>query len=162
MSKRTGSASQTASGDFVPDSGRLPAGRTFPDPARAGDPRMTGDGDLFDRYPYDKPGKDRIYERTVSGEIIPWEQSNWVLPTDYEQYETVKTNNPNMMIRLLIFLASLFLFGACASPASAPASRAEGHRGRNPQPLPRGRSSSPATAATGATIPKTPWRPSSR
>ena len=31
-----------------------------------------------------------------------------------------------MMIRLLIFLASLFLFGACASPASAPASRAEG------------------------------------
>lgn len=51
---------------------------------------MTGDGDLFDRYPYDKPGKDRIYERTVSGEIIPWEQSNWVLPTDYEQYETVK------------------------------------------------------------------------
>ena len=31
-----------------------------------------------------------------------------------------------MMIRLLIFLASLFLFGACASSASAPASRAEG------------------------------------
>ncbi|MBQ7892930.1 MAG: glycerophosphodiester phosphodiesterase family protein, partial [Alistipes sp.] len=30
------------------------------------------------------------------------------------------------MIRLLIFLASLFLFGACASSASAPASRAEG------------------------------------
>ena len=30
-----------------------------------------------------------------------------------------------MMIRLLIFLASLFLFGACASSASAPASRAE-------------------------------------
>ena len=52
-----------------------------------GDPRMTGDGDVFDRYPYDKPGKDKIYERTVSGEIVPWEQSNWVLPTDYEQYE---------------------------------------------------------------------------
>ena len=31
-----------------------------------------------------------------------------------------------MMIRLLIFLASLFLFGACASTASVPASRAEG------------------------------------
>ena len=31
-----------------------------------------------------------------------------------------------MMIRLLIFLASLFLFGACTSSASAPASRAEG------------------------------------
>ncbi|MEQ2546205.1 glycerophosphodiester phosphodiesterase family protein, partial [Alistipes intestinihominis] len=30
------------------------------------------------------------------------------------------------MIRLLIFLASLFLFGACASSDSAPASRAEG------------------------------------
>ena len=54
------------------------------------DPRLTGDGDVFDRYPYDKPGKDRIYERTLGGEIIPWEQSNWVLPTDYEQYETVK------------------------------------------------------------------------
>ena len=39
---------------------------------------------------YDKPGKDSVYERTVSGEIIPWEQSNWVLPTDYEQYEIVK------------------------------------------------------------------------
>ncbi len=51
---------------------------------------MTGDGDVFDRYPYDKPGKDSVYERTVSGEIIPWEQSNWVLPTDYEQYEIVK------------------------------------------------------------------------
>ena len=31
-----------------------------------------------------------------------------------------------MMIRLLIFLASLFLFGACASSDSVPASRAEG------------------------------------
>ena len=31
-----------------------------------------------------------------------------------------------MMIRLLIFLASLFLFGACTSSDSAPASRAEG------------------------------------
>ena len=49
-----------------------------------GDPRMTDDGDVFDRYPYDKPGKERIYERTVTGEIIPWEHSNWVLPTDYE------------------------------------------------------------------------------
>ena len=47
-------------------------------------------GDVFDRYPYDKPGKDRVYERTLSGEIVPWEQSNWVLPTDYEQYETIK------------------------------------------------------------------------
>ena len=45
---------------------------------------MTDDGDVFDRYPYDKPGKERIYERTVTGEIIPWEHSNWVLPTDYE------------------------------------------------------------------------------
>ncbi len=51
-----------------------------------GDPRMTDDGDVFDRYPYDKPGKDRVYEQTVRGEIVPWEVSNWVLPTDYEQY----------------------------------------------------------------------------
>ena len=25
-----------------------------------GDPRMTGDGDVFDRYPYDKPGAGRL------------------------------------------------------------------------------------------------------
>ncbi len=52
-----------------------------------GDPRMGGDGDLFDRYPYDKPGKERVFERTTAGEIVPWEDSNWVVPTDYEQYE---------------------------------------------------------------------------
>ena len=45
---------------------------------------MTDDGDVFDRYPYDKPGKERKCVRTVTGEIIPWEHSNWVLPTDYE------------------------------------------------------------------------------
>ena len=56
-----------------------------------GDPRTGDDGDIFDRYPYDKPGKERIFERTVSGEIIPWEHSNWVLPTDYEQYEPNNT-----------------------------------------------------------------------
>lgn len=52
-----------------------------------GDPRMGDDGDVFDRYPYDKSGKERVYEKTVRGEIIPWEESNWVIPTDYEQYE---------------------------------------------------------------------------
>lgn len=48
-----------------------------------GDPRVTGDGSVFERYPYDKPGKERIYERTLSGEIVPWEQSKWIIPSDY-------------------------------------------------------------------------------
>ncbi len=48
-----------------------------------GDPRVVGDGSVFERYPYDKPGKERIYERTLSGEIVPWEQSKWIIPSDY-------------------------------------------------------------------------------
>ncbi len=52
-----------------------------------GDPRMGEDGDVFDRYPYDQPGKDRVYERTVSGEIIPWKEAAWIIPSDYEQYD---------------------------------------------------------------------------
>lgn len=51
-----------------------------------GDPRVTGDGDIFDRYPYDKSDRARVYERTLSGEIIPWEADTWILPGDYEQY----------------------------------------------------------------------------
>lgn len=48
-----------------------------------GDPRMTGDGSVFERYPYDKEGKERIYERTLNGEIVPWEQSKWIIRSDY-------------------------------------------------------------------------------
>lgn len=93
MSKRTANASPTGSGTFHAGFWQIHCGPSFSGTLREqGDPRMTGDGDVFDRYPYDKPGKDSVYERTVSGEIIPWEQSNWVLPTDYEQYETVKNN----------------------------------------------------------------------
>ena len=94
MSKRTANASPTGSGTIscriLADSLRAELFRTL---RGQGDPRMTGDGDVFDRYPYDKPGKDSEFTNGLSrGEIIPWEQSNWVLPTDYEQYETVKNN----------------------------------------------------------------------
>jgi len=55
-----------------------------------GDPRMTGDGDVFDRYPYDKPGKSGVYESVVNDGARPWETSNWVIPTDYIQYKPDK------------------------------------------------------------------------
>lgn len=50
------------------------------------DPRLVGDGNIFDHYPYDKAKKAKIYEKVVSGGVIPWKESNWVAPTDYEQY----------------------------------------------------------------------------
>lgn len=51
------------------------------------DPRMTGDGDVFDRYPFDSPDKNNFYEKVVSGKIQrPWEQTKWVNPQDCNQY----------------------------------------------------------------------------
>lgn len=51
------------------------------------DPRVIGDGDIFDRYPFDSKDKEDFYERVISGEIQePWKQTRWVNPTDYDQY----------------------------------------------------------------------------
>lgn len=48
------------------------------------DPRIVGDGDVFDRYPFDKPDKENFYERVMGGEVSePWRQTRWVEPTDY-------------------------------------------------------------------------------
>lgn len=52
------------------------------------DPRMTGDGDVFDRYPYYQEKAWNFWERVMSGEIQePWKQTGWVNPTDYETYK---------------------------------------------------------------------------
>lgn len=53
-----------------------------------GDPRMGDNGDVFDAYPFDDDRKWNFYERVMSGDIKePWKQTNWVSPTDYEQYK---------------------------------------------------------------------------
>jgi len=50
-----------------------------------GDPRMFGNGDVFDRYPFDQENAWNFWERVQSGEITePWKQTKWVDPTDYE------------------------------------------------------------------------------
>ncbi len=52
-----------------------------------GDPRMFGEGDVFDKYPFDKADKEDFYERVKSGEIKePWKQTNWINATDYDIY----------------------------------------------------------------------------
>ncbi|NND98119.1 MAG: sulfatase-like hydrolase/transferase, partial [Pirellulaceae bacterium] len=47
-----------------------------------GDPRMSGDGDVFDRYPYSSPATDRFYERYMAGEKV---KAGWVNPDDFEK-----------------------------------------------------------------------------
>ena len=47
-----------------------------------GDPRMSGEGDIFDAYPYaDASGKD-FYQRFMAGEAI---RAGWVTPSDFEK-----------------------------------------------------------------------------
>lgn len=53
--------------------------RMIADLKAQGDPRMFGQGDLFDKYPV--TGNPRYYERYMSGEKV---KAGWVLPTDYE------------------------------------------------------------------------------
>ncbi len=47
-----------------------------------GDPRMFGNGDVFDRYPYSAAITDRFYERYMAGEKV---RAGWVSPTDFEE-----------------------------------------------------------------------------
>lgn len=49
--------------------------------AEQGDPRMAGEGDVFDRYPYSSPATDHFYERWMAGEKV---RAGWVNPTDFE------------------------------------------------------------------------------
>lgn len=51
------------------------------------DPRITGNGDIFDSYPYDAEEKWNFYERVVSGAVRePWKQTGWIDPEDYDAY----------------------------------------------------------------------------
>jgi len=46
-----------------------------------GDPRINGNGDVFDKYPYANPGEQNFYERYMGGEKI---KAGWVNPSDFE------------------------------------------------------------------------------
>ncbi|MBX3744412.1 MAG: sulfatase [Verrucomicrobiae bacterium] len=45
------------------------------------DPRILGDGDIFDRYPYAQPAQAHFHERLLRGEDV---RAPWVHPTDFE------------------------------------------------------------------------------
>ena len=47
-----------------------------------GDPRMSGQGEIFDRYPHANPEHRNFYERYMKGEKL---SANWVLPSDFEK-----------------------------------------------------------------------------
>jgi arylsulfatase A-like enzyme len=48
------------------------------------DPRVMGNGDVFDNYPFDKADSWNFYERYMKGEIEP-ASTNWVNESDYEK-----------------------------------------------------------------------------
>ena len=48
---------------------------------RENDPRMLGQGHLFDGYPYSEPERIRFYERFMAGEPMI---ANWIEKTDIE------------------------------------------------------------------------------
>ncbi len=47
-----------------------------------GDPRMSGQGELFEHYPYAEDGRRDFYERYHTGEKL---QTGWVSDSDYEK-----------------------------------------------------------------------------
>ena len=47
-----------------------------------GDPRMDGNGEVFDSYPYVDKGRDNFYERFMAGEKL---KAGWVSPGDFEK-----------------------------------------------------------------------------
>ena len=48
---------------------------------REGDPRVSGMGDVFDRYPHAQPGHTNFHARYLQGESL---KTGWVEPTDFE------------------------------------------------------------------------------
>ena len=50
-----------------------------------GDPRVFGNGDVFDNYPYSEDARRGFYERFMGGEKIP---TGWVNPSDYRPLGT--------------------------------------------------------------------------
>ena len=49
-----------------------------------GDPRVLGNGDIFDNYPYSEDERRGFYERFMNGEDIP---TGWVNPSDFRPLE---------------------------------------------------------------------------
>lgn len=47
-----------------------------------GDPRITGNGAVFDEYPYANPNDTNFYRRYLSGDSI---EAGWVNPSDFEE-----------------------------------------------------------------------------
>ena len=47
-----------------------------------GDPRIVGDGGIFDRYPHANPGHVGFYERFMAGEKL---KTGWVKESDFEK-----------------------------------------------------------------------------
>ncbi len=56
-----------------------------------GDPRMAGEGHLFDEYPHANPENVGFYERFMRGEKL---KAGWVSPTDIERRPPAKTDAP--------------------------------------------------------------------
>lgn len=57
--------------------------RLFEHLRATGDPRVCGNGDIFDTYPFYQPTSFDFYERYMRGEATSG-QTDWVNPTDYE------------------------------------------------------------------------------
>jgi N-sulfoglucosamine sulfohydrolase len=57
--------------------------RLFEHLRATGDPRVCGNGDIFDSYPFYQPTSFDFYERYMRGEATSG-QTDWVNPTDYE------------------------------------------------------------------------------
>ena len=56
--------------------------RMFAELKRQGDPRMAGQGEVFDKYPHANPGHAGFYEKFLRGEKL---KTGWVNDTDYEK-----------------------------------------------------------------------------
>ena len=54
----------------------------FAELEKDGDPRILGNGDIFDRYPYASESYRNFYERFMNGEEI---NASWLNPGDYEE-----------------------------------------------------------------------------
>ena len=54
----------------------------FAELKRQGDPRMSGGGDVFDKYPHANRGHVNFYERFMRGEKL---RTGWVNDSDYEK-----------------------------------------------------------------------------
>jgi N-sulfoglucosamine sulfohydrolase len=63
----------------------------FTELSQQGDPRMLGQGDVFDRYPHANPGHVGFYERFLNGEQL---KTGWVNATDYEKPTPHRTQTP--------------------------------------------------------------------